>query len=189
MSVREVGALLGLGALGGTWAVAWAHRRAQLPERTAMLDARTQIQVRLDALRARASALARRDLPPEARSLVDDVVEQQVLIHAILSRAATVEDVTDLDAEIDDAFMSIDQAAVMVGAHMPAASPFAGLCATDPAHGTATDEAVDAGVTIAVCADCARSATGPGLPARRRVTHQGRPVHFDDAVVVTTSRE
>lgn len=187
MPLREVGALLGLGALGGTWAVAWSARRAQLPQRTAMLDARTQVQVRLDALRARTATLARRDLPPEARHLVDEVVEQQVLIDAILSRTATVEDVTDLDAEIEDAFMSIDEAATLVGAHMPADAPFAGLCAIDPAHGSATVPVAHADSIVIVCRDCARTATGSDVPPRRQVTVGGRPVVFDDPAA-TTSR-
>ena len=187
MPLREVGALLGLGALGGTWAVAWSARRAQLPQRTAMLDARTQVQVRLDALRARTATLARRDLPPEARHLVDEVVEQQVLIDAILSRTATVEDVTDLDAEIEDAFMSIDEAATLVGAHMPADAPFAGLCAIDPAHGSATAPVAHGDSIVIVCRDCARTATGSDVPPRRQVTVGGRPVVFDDPGA-TTSR-
>ncbi len=187
MPLREVGALLGLGALGGTWAVAWSARRAQLPQRTAMLDARTQVQVRLDALRARTATLARRDLPAEARHLVDEVVEQQVLIDAILSRTATVEDVTDLDAEIEDAFMSIDEAATLVGAHMPADAPFAGLCAIDPAHGSAAAPVAHADSIVIVCRDCARTATGSAVPPRRQVTVGGRPVVFDDPAA-TTSR-
>ena len=180
MALREVGALLGLGALGGTWAVAWSARRAQLPERTAMLDARTQVQVRLDALRIRTSTLARRELPTEARQLVDEVVEQQVLIHALLSRAASVEDVTDLDAEVDDGFTSIEDAAALIGEHMPADAPFAGLCAIDPSHGTAMARADHEGATVFVCGDCARAAEGGELPARRQVTIGGRPVVFDD---------
>ncbi len=187
MALREVGALLGLGALGGTWAVAWSARRAQLPERTAMLDARTQVQVRLDALRARTAALARRDLTGQARRLVDEVVEQQVLINAILSRTATVEDVTDLHAEIEDAFMSIGEAAALVGAHMPADAPFAGLCAVDPGHGVATTPVAHDDGIVTVCGDCANAAAESELPGRRQVTIGGRPVAFDDAAA-TTSR-
>lgn len=187
MALNEVGAMLGLAALGGTWAVAWSARRAQLLERTAMLDARTQIHVRLDALRMRTSALARRDLPVEARRLVDEVVEQQVLILAQLSRAATVDDVTDLDAEVGGGFILIDEAAALVGAHMPAGAPFAGLCAIDPSHGTATVRVDQAGATISVCPDCALAAEGGELPARRRVTIAGQPVVFDDEAV-TASR-
>lgn len=180
MALREVAALIGLGGLGGTWAVAWANRRAQLPERTAMLDARTQVQVRLDALRARTAALARRDLPPEARLLIDDVIEQEVLVDAILSRAATVTDVTDLEAEIDDAFMSIDEAATLVGASMPADAPFAGLCAVDPGHGLATSPVANRDDIVLVCDVCADDAAERVLPARRQVTIRGRPVDFDD---------
>lgn len=185
MALREVGALLGLGALGGTWAVAWANRRAQLPQRTAMLDARTQVQVRLDALRARTSALARRDLPPAARRLVDEVVEQQVLIDAVLSRTATVEDITDLDGELEDAFISIEEAADLIGERMPSDAPFAGLCAVDPAHGLAATPVSVADTLMIVCAECAHAAAGAGLPPRRQVTVVGRPVVFDDATLTT----
>jgi hypothetical protein len=177
VALREVGALLGLAALGGTWAVAWANRRAQLPQRTAMLDARTQVQVRLDALRARTAALARRDLPDEARRLVDDVVEQQVLIDAVLSRAASVEDVTDVDAEIEDAFISIDQAAALIGDYMPADAPFAGLCTIDPAHGPATG--VGHIGAPATCQGCEAAARRGERLDRRQVTRTGRPVPFD----------
>jgi hypothetical protein len=180
MSVREPGALIGLAALGGTWAVALAHRRAQLPERTAMLDARTQVQVRLDALRARTAELARREIPAEARSLVDEVVEQQVLINAVLSRAATADDVTDLADEIDDAFQSIEEAASLVGIDMPAEAPYEGLCGLDPAHGVAIERVVHGGETKDVCAGCARLGASAALPQRRQVTLAGRPVPFDE---------
>jgi hypothetical protein len=143
-----------------------------------MLDARTQVQVRLDALRARTAALARRDLPAEARQLVDDVVEQQVLIDAVLSRAANVEDVTDVDAEIEDAFVSIDQAAAMIGEYMPADAPFAGLCAIDPAHGPATGVGHDG--APATCQNCEAAAHRGERLDRRQVTRSGRPVPFDE---------
>ena len=179
MALQEVGALLGLGALGGTWAVAWANRRAQLPQRTAMLDARTQVQVRLDALRSRTATLAQRELPPDARRLVDDVVEQQVLINAVLSRAADVEDVTDVDAQVEDAFISIDQAAALIGEYMPSDAPFAGLCAIDPAHGPALGVGHDG--SPATCRDCALAHGRGERLDRRQVSRTGRPVPFDES--------
>lgn len=175
MAVREAGALLALGALGGVWAVAWGHRRAQRPGRTAMLDARTQLQVRLDALRARTAALARRDPPPAARDLIDRVVEQEVLVAAVLSRAATPADVEEVGAEIDDAFVSIEEAAAIVGERMPADDPFAGLCTTDPGHG----EAAPGG--DGTCVQCAAAISEGAVPARRVVSVDGMPVTFDAA--------
>ena len=178
MALRETGSLIALGLLGGLWATAWGHRRVQLPERTAMLDARTRVQVRLDALRARTAALARRDLPAEARALVDQVVEQEVLVHAVLSRAATAEDVTDVEAEIDDALIGVEEAAAIVGLHMPADEPFRGLCANDPGHGIATSYTPGA-ATPSECGDCAAVRATGGIPRHREITWEGRPVPFD----------
>lgn len=180
MGLREVGGLIGLGALGGAWTVAWAARRAQRPQRAAMLDARTQVQVRLDALRARTAALARHELPAEARTLVDEVVEQQVLIDAVLSRAFTAQDVLDLDGEIADAFMTIQEAATLIGEDMPADTPYSGLCGVDPSHGPARTRTGTGDTALAVCGDCAAAASVDALPARRQVTIGGRPVPFDD---------
>jgi len=177
MGVREVGALLGLGALGGTWAVAWAQRRVDRPGRAAMLDARTGLQVRLDALRARTAALAQRDLPPAARALVDRVIEQEVLVAAVLSRAASADDVREVDAVIEDAFVSVEEAAALIGDHMPADDPFAGLCSIDPAHGRASMAPPAAcGPT---CEECAAAIADGATPERRQVTRYGRPVPFD----------
>ena len=180
MALRETGSLIALGLLGGLWATAWGHRRAQQPDRTAMLDARTQIQVRLDALRARTALLARRDLPPEARALVDQVVEQEVLVHAVLSRAATPADVHDVEGEIEDALISIEEAAARVGLVMPSDDPYRGLCGIDPGHGLATSQAdLGDGEPVAVCDDCANRAD-EHLLRRREVTAGGRPVAFDE---------
>lgn len=176
MALREVGALIGLAALGGTWAVAMGHRRVLRPERTAMLDARTQVQVRLDALRARIAILNRHDLPPLARRLVDHAVEDHVLIDAVLSRAASVDDVVELTPQIDDALVSIEQAASQIGVEMPANQPFAGLCSIDPAHGAADSTAAGS-----PCLTCALAIAAGNPPSPRRVTQAGRPVPFDGA--------
>ena len=173
MAVREVGAIIALAALGGIWAVAVGQRRIQRPERTAMLDARTQLQVRLDALRARTAALARRDLPADARALVDRVVEQEVLVAAVLSRVASAEDVLEVTGEIDDAFISVEEAAALVGEQMPADAPFAGLCSLDSDHGPS---ATSFG---GPCAECAEALRAGGTPTRRQVYRNGRPVPFD----------
>lgn len=178
MAVREVGALLGLGILGGMWTVAWGIRRGQRAERSAILDARLAIQVRLDALRARTAALNRRELPPKARELLDRVVEQQVLVDAVLSRAASADEITEMDAEIADAFDGVAQAAELAGMHMPADAPFAGLCGVDPAHGLATAAVVLTDGPAEVCPDCARAVAAGSPPPRRLVTRQGRPLPF-----------
>lgn len=143
-----------------------------------MLDARTQFQVRMDAVRARTAALARHDLPPEARMLIEQVVEQQVLVDAVLSRAASPADLDELAPEIEDALASLEHAGALIGVQMPADDPFAGLCHVDPAHGLAEAPVPVGGEMWLVCEACAEAARSGHLPARRLVTHQGRPVPF-----------
>ena len=180
MAVREVAALLGLGGLGGLWAVAWGTRRAERPARIAMLDARTQIQVRLDAVRARTAILARRTLPDDARRLLDDAVERQVLMDAVLSRAASVAELRALEREVDAANRSLEQAGELVELVMPADAPFAGLCGVDPAHGPA-ESSVDLDGELDVCAECADAASRGEAIRRRLVCVDGRPVPFTTA--------
>lgn len=180
MAVREVAALLGLGALGGLWAVAWGTRRAEQPDRIAMLDARTQLQVRLDAVRARTAILARHNLPDGARRLLDDAVERQVLMGAVLTRAASVAELRALEPEIAAANRSLEQAGELIDLHMPADAPFAGLCGADPGHGPA-EASVDLDGTLAVCAECADAASRGEAIRRRLVCIDGRPVPFSTA--------
>lgn len=180
MAVRETIALLGISALGGVWAVAWGTKRIERPRRVAMLDARTQMQVHLDALRARTGLLSRRpDLVAEARELLDEVVEQEILIDAVLARAAALDDVHGLWDEVNEAFLRIEEAGEIVGVPLPAHRPFAGLCALDPQHGPAVPDALIDG--RAVCAGCAESAAGGSRLPVRQVTENGRPVAFDVA--------
>lgn len=178
MPVRETIALLGIGALGGLWAVAWGTKRVERPRRVAMLDARTQMQVHLDALRARTGLLARRpDLPPRARELLDEVVEQEVLIDAVLARAAAPDEVHELWEEVNEAFLRIEEAGELVDVALPANRPFAGLCAIDPQHGpVAPDALID---DRHVCTACAEAAANGSPPAVRNVTTNGRPIAFD----------
>jgi hypothetical protein len=179
MALREVGAVLGLGALGGVWAVAWGARRGQRVERSAMLDARTQVQVLRDALRARAAMLAQREAAPEVRAVIDDVVEQQVLVDALLSHAASVEDVRDVVPEISAALESLEGVAGAVGLRMPADRPYEGLCFADPAHGPPV------GSDPGLCAECAAAAEAGAPPSRRMVSVVGRPVPFDTIDVLS----
>jgi hypothetical protein len=116
--------------------------------------------------------------------LVDEVVEQQVLIDAVLSRAFSAQDVEDLDGEIADALMTVDEAATLIGEHMPADAPYAGLCAIDPAHGPARAHVDDHGTARLVCGGCAAAASANELPPRRQVTIGGRPVAFDDEALL-----
>ncbi len=144
-----------------------------------MLDARTQLQVRLDAVRARTAALSRMDPPSEARGLLDEVVERQVLIDSVLSRAASPGEVRELDTQIDGALESLERAATMAGEEMPAADPFAGLCRVDPDHGPGASVATAGLDGWKLCSNCADAAGEGRLPPRRQVTRGGRPVPFD----------
>ena len=184
MAIREVGALLGLGALGGLWAVAWGTRRAEQPERIEMLDARTQLQVRLDAVRARTAILARHALPDDAQRLLDQVVERQVLIDAELSRAASVDELRRLEPEVVAASRSLEQAGELVELEMPAAAPFAGLCGVDPGHGAA-ETMIHLDGELEVCAACAAAASRGETIRLRRVCIDGRPVPFTTTTTTT----
>ncbi len=181
MAVREVGALLGLSALGGLWAVAWGIRRSEQPARIAMLDARTQLQVRLDAVRARTAILARQPLPDAARHLLDEVVERQVLIDAVLSRASSVAELHALEPDVMAANRSLEQAAELVDLDMPADAPFAGLCGVDPGHGQA-EATVDVDGGLEVCERCAEAAGRGEAIGRRMVCIDGRPTPFTTAL-------
>jgi hypothetical protein len=178
MAVREVAALLGVSALGGLWAAAWGIRRSERPKRIAMLDARTQLQVRLDAVRARTAILARRPLPADAKQLVDEVVERQVLIDAVLSRAGSVADLEAIEPDVAAANRALEQAADLVGLDMPADAPYAGLCGADPGHGPA-EAIIDVNGGIEVCERCAEAAERGEPVGRRMVCVGGRPAPFD----------
>jgi len=179
---REVGALLGLGALGGLWAAAWGARRAQRAERVRMVDARTQLQVRLDALRARTAALARGGgLSPSARALVDAAVERQVMIDSSLSRAATPEEIEAVAPELAAAESAIAAASELAGHQVSLDRPFSGLCGMDPGHGTAVTEITTPEGVFPVCTVCADAAGDGDVPHRRMVSVDGRPVPFDEA--------
>ncbi len=178
MPIREALALLGIGTLGGVWAVALGNKRVQRPQRVAMLDARTQMQVQLDALRARTGMVSRHvELTPQAHGLIDEVVEHQVLIDAILARAAGPEDVEELTDDVSEAFVRIEEAGVLIGIHLPADDRFFGLCRIDPEHGPSGEDVVD---DRPVCDACATAARDGRPPARRQVTQNGRPIVFDE---------
>lgn len=125
--MRESIGLLMLAVFGGIVAVAWGNRRLARPTRLEMVDARTQLQVLLDALRARTAVLSRRDdLTPGARSAVDEVVFAHVLIDSTLARAASASEVNELRPEIYDCLMKLEYAADEIGLVLPADEPFRG---------------------------------------------------------------
>lgn len=179
--MREDLALICVAALGGVWAVAWGNRRAGVPDKDRMVDVRTQLQVRLDALRARAVQLRRHpDLPATDRSDVDQVIEHHVLIDSVLAAAGSAEEVERLGPQVDGALRTLEAAAARLGVVLPADDPFAGLCGNDPQHGAAeTDDPGAAGRRV--CRRCREKTDAGTPPARRLVSVEGTPVPFDAA--------
>jgi len=184
--VRASVALMILAMFGGVVSVAWGNRRLTRPNRLAMVDARTQLQVLLDALRARTAVLTRRDdLPAGARRQVDLVVMEHVFIDATLARAATAEEVDGLRPQLQNCLVTLEAAASNVGLELPAARPFKGLCSIDPQHGAATSSPDGDGL----CRACIHAiGTGVELPIRM-VAKAGRPVPFDEIDPSGTSDE
>ena len=178
--IRATVVLLLMAVFGGVIAVAWADRRMGRPDRLRMLDARTQLQVLLDALRARTAILARRDdLDAEARAHVDDVVLTHVLIDSTLARAATAQEVDTLRPQVHKCRVSLETAGATVGLDLPADRPFVGLCSRDPQHGPSVS-----GGESGVCGDCAAAIGEGDPPPVRLVAHNGRPVPFDQIETV-----
>ncbi len=141
-----------------------------------MVDARTQLAVLLDALRARTAVLSRRDdLPSAARADVDDAVLTHVMIDSTLARAATADEVNSLRYQVFACLAKLEHAGQFVKLDLPADQPFHGLCSIDPQHGAATASPDGPGL----CRSCV-DATMNGVPrAVRLVAKHGRPVPFD----------
>ncbi len=168
--------LLCLAALGGIFAVAWGSRRIGVPDGDAMVDARTQLQVRLDALRARAILLRRHpEVTDTGLARIDGVIEKQLTIQGDTEKAGTAEDIRALESQLAGAFLTLEQVGRQMGVDAPADLPFAGLCHFDPQHGAA-ESSTSAG--NAVCTRCAAAlADGEDL-RQRQVADGGRPVPF-----------
>ncbi|HRC08388.1 MAG TPA: hypothetical protein PLV41_09240 [Miltoncostaeales bacterium] len=184
--IRASVALLILAMFGGMVSVAWGNRRLTRPNRLAMVDARTQLQVLLDALRARTAVLTRRDdLPSAARREVDAVVMEHVFIDATLARAATADEVDRLRPQLHACLVTLEHAAESVGLNLPATQPFAGLCSIDPQHGAATSSPDGDGL----CRACiAAIGTEVELPVRM-VAKDGRAVPFDEIDLSSPSHD
>jgi hypothetical protein len=181
--VREVLTLIGLAVLGGAWASAWGFRRQSRHARERLVERRAAMGVCLDALRARATAFARRsELPGPARARTQAALAAYADAIAALREARRAEDVDALLPRLRTGLGEIAAAAEAVGERLPADDPFAGLCGVDPAHGPATELAAtaDRPDAIPVCASC-RAAADDGRPAARRlVPAGGRPVPFSE---------
>jgi hypothetical protein len=179
---REAMTLLGLAVLGGVWAVAVGTRRRARVARQELVEARAAMRVYLDALRARASALARGGrLPKAARPRVESALGAYADAISALQQAGSVDEVARLAPRVRSGLD--DLAAAGRAAGEPWASeddPFAGLCGADPAHGPADGEAaLEAGAApVPLCARCREMAErGEPVPLRL-VPVRGRPVPF-----------
>jgi len=181
--VREVLTLIGLAVLGGAWASAWGFRRQSRHARERLVERRAAMGVCLDALRARATAFARRgELPGPARARTQAALAAYADAISALREARRAEDVDALLPRLRTGLGEIAAAAHAVGETLPADDPFAGLCGVDPAHGPATElaAAADRPDAIPVCASC-RAAADDGRPAARRlVPAGGRPIPFSE---------
>ena len=170
--------LLALAGLGAAWAVGVGLRRESRRSRDAMLERRAAVRVRLDALSARAAALAgRTDLPSPVPALAGRALARCDEILAALPRADDMAQVAALDERVRAGLAALDQAAASVGEHQPADDPFAGLCANDPAHGPAADPES----SLPLCADCREAARRGEAQGPRMVPVGGRAVPFSEA--------
>lgn len=168
--------LLCLAALGGIMAVAWGSRRLGARDGDAMIDARTQLQVRLDALRARAIVLRRHDgLSPDLQASLDQVIEHHVLIDGVVKKAGTATEVRALEPRLHDAFVTLEQVGRELGVDVPADRPFVGLCSFDPEHGGATMRTASGDE---VCPRCRIAVEGGKTPRQRQVSEGGQPLPF-----------
>jgi hypothetical protein len=181
--IREVLTLIGLAVLGGAWATAWGVRRQSRHAHERLAERRAVMSVCLDALRARATSLARRsELPEPARARTLAALGAYADSISKLREASRAEEVDALVPRLRAGLDEIAAAAEAVGEELPADDPFAGLCGVDPAHGPATHVAAtaDRADAIPVCASC-RAAADDGRPlARRLVPVGGRPVPFSE---------
>ncbi|MCU0306448.1 MAG: hypothetical protein MUE51_01515 [Thermoleophilia bacterium] len=180
---RGLLALLGLALIGGAWAAAWGVRRERRHQRIALVDARARAAVQLDALAARADALAvRDDLPPAARPDLDRAIASARSVKAELDQARSAADVDLALPELRAGLAAVAEAQGATGDPV-GDDPFWGLCRVDPGHGPAVAEATPAGAgdAVPVCARCAERAAQGEPPARRMVPVGGHPVPFDEA--------
>ncbi len=171
---RAVLILLGIALLGALWAVALGSGRGDRRIRRDMAESRARTRVCLDALRARAGALTRRDdLPTPAREGVARALTAYAVTSTSLEETRRLTQIDDLAPEVRAGLDEVARAARAVGETMPSDDPFAGLCAVDPAHGPPDHDDL--------CADCRQAADEGERPPTRMLVQGGRPVPFDAA--------
>ncbi|MFN8108296.1 MAG: hypothetical protein U0Y82_00335 [Thermoleophilia bacterium] len=180
---RELAVLIGLTLLGGAWAIAWGLRREQRRTRTNVADRRAGLRVRLDALRAQASAVHAGTAPPDpVLAALEDLGDA----HTRGLAAAGLERATDMDEAEQHLARGVD--ALHRARELADLPPlrnglYQGLCSVDPGHGVATALARLPGRSLPapVCAACQARVEEGDPPARRLVPVHGRPVPFDEA--------
>lgn len=165
--------LIAVGLLGGLWALALGAGRNERRTRREVAEARARTRICLDALRARATALMRRDdLPPPARESVGRALGTYAEAVTSLQEMRGVGQVDALAPSVHQGMDEIARAAESVGERMPSDDPFAGLCALDPAHGPRL-------AVAPLCEDCDEAAGRGEPPLPRMLAVDGRPVPFD----------
>lgn len=173
ISTRTTLILVSIGLLGGLWALALGSGRNERRARREVAEARARTRVCLDALRARATALMRRDdLPPPARESVGRALGTYADAVTSLQETRAVAQVDAMAPEIRGGMDEIERAADAVGERMPGEDPFAGLCALDPAHGPSLPDAP-------LCEACDEAVGRGEPPLPRMLAEDGRPVPFD----------
>jgi hypothetical protein len=173
VSTRTILILLAVGLLGGLWAFAIGAGRTERQDRRDLAEARARTRICLDALRARATTLMRRDdLPPPARAGVGRALGAYADAVTSLQEMRAVGQVDALAPAVHEGMDEVARAADAVGQDMPSEDPFAGLCALDPAHGPRLDPAP-------LCGRCDDAAGRGEPPLPRMLSVGGRPVPFD----------
>ncbi len=173
VSARTIFILISIGLLGGLWAMALGSGRRERRARREVAEARARTRVCLDALRARAATLMRRDdLPPPARESVGRALGTYADAVTSLQETRGVAQVEAMAPEIRGGMDEIERAADAVGESMPGEDPFAGLCALDPAHGPCLPGAP-------VCGACDEAVGRGEPPLPRMLAEHGRPMPFD----------
>lgn len=179
-------ALVGVALLGGGWAAAVGAGREGRLRRRALSEARALMRLRLDALRARAGALARAPgLTASARRGVQRALGAYAEVVPALQQARDPGAVEALEPRVREALATLSAAAAEAGVPFAADRPFEGLCAADPGHGPATAEGVVAGRDgpAPLCAACRHACDDGRPPAPRLLPRDGRPVPFDRVAV------
>ncbi len=171
--------LIGIALLGGGWAAAVGLGREGRRRRLMLTESRAAMRLHLDAMRVRATTLARRpDLTPDARERVVGALGTYAEVVSALQEARTPEVIDALAPRVRAGVGALAAVADEAGAPFSPERPFEGLCTVDPGHGpvVADDGPEEA---PALCATCRAAVEDGRVPAPRLLPRDGRPVPFD----------